>query len=251
MEKKFISILVGVVLLSGALVTGAAAKTVGVGLDADIEISASDQGVEGRAGAQTKGRSDQDDDTDDSVVAAGTTTVRGNATSTAARDKNDDEDSDDDGDEKGKKSTSTEPSHGETTAAEHRSAVAILVRSLLAVADREGGIGTEVRAVAQAQQDSASTSATAIDHVEARNDLLVFLIGSDYKNLGVIRSEAATTENSISRLERLRDQASSTEAKAELSAQITVLETEQVKLETFVEAHESAFSLFGWFVKLF
>ena len=177
-------------------------------------------------------------------------TIRGNATSTVKRDDN--SDNSDSIDTEDDQATSTdENTNGKFTSEEHRSAVASFVESLLNVADREGGIGEQVREIAKEQNDSATTTASAMEKVEERGSLRTFFFGSDYKNLGVIRSELATTTNNISRLKSLLDKTTNVADKVELNAQIQVLEDEQVKVNVYVSTHENVFSLFGWFVKLF
>lgn len=141
--------------------------------------------------------------------------------------------------------------NGQLTAESHRSAVASFVQSLLNVANREGGIGAQVRIVAQSQQDSASTSANAIAKVENRGGFRTFLLGSDYKSLGQLRSEMATTSANIAKLQELLAKTTSDSDKADLSAQIQVLEDSQAKIDAFVIKQSSIFSLFGWFTKLF
>lgn len=166
--------------------------------------------------------------------------VRGNATSTVART------------ETRRNATSTDAgTHATTTAEMHRSSVASFVQSLLDVAEREGGIGAEVRAVAMAQQHSASTSADAITKVEAKGNLRTFFFGSDYKNLAKLRAEMEATEKNIAELKVLLAEATTDEDKAELSAQIKVLEDTEAKINAFIELHEDKFSLFGWFAKWF
>ncbi len=171
---------------------------------------------------------------------ATTTKERSNATSTKARE------------EYGSTTASTTAgARGELMSATHRSTVATFVHSLLNVANRDGGIGTQVREIAKTQNDSATTTAEAIAKVEARGRVATFLIGSDYKNLGVIRSELATTTNSIDRLTKLLDKTTSATVRAELTADIEALKQERAKVEAFVTARETSFSLFGWFTKLF
>lgn len=170
-----------------------------------------------------------------------TTRGNGNATSTSAVSKHADYDL----------ASSTSDEHGELTAENHRSTVATFTKSLLSVADREGGIGTEVRTIAQSQNDSATVTATAMAHVEDRGRLFTFFFGSDYKNLGVIRSEVATTTAHIAQLKKLTEKATSDTDRAELTADLEVLQAEQVKMSAYVSEHESVFSLFGWFAKLF
>lgn len=139
----------------------------------------------------------------------------------------------------------------EISAGEHKSEVASFVRSLLLAADRDGGIGEEVRIVARLQEKSASSTEEAILKVKSREGIRTFLIGSDYKNLGRIRAELATTTANIAKLERLMNEAQTVEAKAELEAQIKALEDSQAKVKAFVEARENTFSVFGWAAKLF
>jgi len=136
--------------------------------------------------------------------------------------------------------------------AEHRSTVATFVQGLLNVADREkGGIGEEVKAVAQAQNDTKDKVADTIDSIQNRSKIKTFLIGTDYKNIGQLRSEMVKTRNQIEQLKRLLDRTTSEETKTTLQGQIQTLEQEQQKIEDFLKANESKFSLFGWFVKLF
>ncbi len=132
-----------------------------------------------------------------------------------------------------------------------RSAVADFVKNLLDVADRNvGGIGAEVREVAQEQNDSEEKVTEAIKKVENRNKWKNFFLGTDYKNVGALRSEIAKTENRLAKLNKtLEKMASSTDA-VKINEQIQSLKQLQDKLNAFLKQNESKFSLFGWFVKL-
>lgn len=133
----------------------------------------------------------------------------------------------------------------------HRSAVAQFVQTLLDVADRMGDIGDEVRTIAQEQASSSEKVSEAAENVARRGWIATLLVGSDYKNLGMIRSELSTTENRIERLSReMERMASSTEKTAVLS-EIQSLRDEQSEIEGFVEENENKFSVFGWVVRLF
>ena len=133
----------------------------------------------------------------------------------------------------------------------HRSAVANFVQNLLQVADREGGIEKQVRVIAQQQNQSASSTASAIENVQARSKIKTFLIGTDYKNLEALRSEIVQTQNRLKQLNRLAENTQNEADKTEIQNQIQVLEQEQTKIENFIKTQESKFSLFGWLVKLF
>ena len=141
---------------------------------------------------------------------------------------------------------------GKANGAEHRSAVATFVQNLSDVADNEkGGIGDQIKVVASEQNDSKDKVADAIDKIQNRNGIKTFLIGTDYKNVGQLRSEMVKTGNQIEQLTRLSSQTTNAESKTALSVQIQALEQEQQKINDFLKTNESKFSLFGWFVKLF
>ena len=87
--------------------------------------------------------------------------------------------------------------------------------------------------------------------MEARNWLKTFLLGTDYKNIGMIRSEIAKTQNRINKLTRLLDSMTTSTGSVTTSEQIQNLVQAQTKLSDFIKQNEDKFSLFGWFVKLF
>ncbi len=140
----------------------------------------------------------------------------------------------------------------QVNSAEHQSTVSTFIQTLLNVADKEqGGVGEQVRVVAQQQNESKDKVADALDKIQNRNKVKTFLIGTDYKNIGQLRSEMVKTRNQIDWLKRLLDKTTSEESKTVLQGQIQTLEQEQQKINDFLTANESKFSLFGWFVKLF
>lgn len=136
--------------------------------------------------------------------------------------------------------------------AEHQNTVATFVQGLLNVADKEqGGIGEQVRVVAQAQNETKDKVADGIDKIQNRSKVKTFLIGTDYKNIGQLRSEMVKTGNQIDWLKKLLEKTTVEESKTTLQEQVQALEQEQQKIEDFLKANESKFSIFGWFVKLF
>ncbi len=140
--------------------------------------------------------------------------------------------------------------------AEHRNQVSQIVRELNAVAAENTDIGQEARAVAQAQSTTTEDTVQAMEKIENRSKIRTFLIGTDYKNIGKIRSELATTANHINRLKNALQRATGTDAtasttQARLQEQIRAMEQEQTKVQAFVQANEGKFSLFGWLAKLF
>jgi len=146
--------------------------------------------------------------------------------------------------------TSTEGRH-HSKSDEHKSEIAKFVHGLSKIADEEGGIGKEVRDIADEEDNSSASTTEAISKVESRNSFETFLIGSDFKNLGMLRSELARTGKLIDRLNVLASSTASTNLQTDLVAQIKLLQDDQAKVQAFVTANENSFSLFGWFVKFF
>jgi len=141
---------------------------------------------------------------------------------------------------------------GQVNAEEHRSAVANFVRTLLKTANSaEGGIGEQVRVIAHQQNDSDTTTTNAIETIQSRSKMKTFLLGSDYKNLGALRSEMVKTRNRLEQLNRLMENVQNEGDKTDLQSQIQTLEQEQTKIENFIKEQEGKFSLFGWLAKMF
>jgi len=140
---------------------------------------------------------------------------------------------------------------GQINAEQHRNTVTDFVQNLLQTADKDEGIGRQVRTIAQQQNQSASTTIQAMEKVQTRSKIKTFLFGSDYKNLGTLRSETVQTRNRLEQLNKVMENVQNEGDKTELQNQIQTLEQEQTKIENFIKAQESTFSLFGWLVKLF
>lgn len=134
---------------------------------------------------------------------------------------------------------------------QHRNRVESFVQTLLNSSDRLNGIENKVREIAREQSSSSDKVSNVIDAVNNRSALKTFLIGTDYKNLGALRSAIASTTNNLNQLGRELDKLATTSDKTLVMDEIKTLETEQAKLNDFIKNNENKFSLFGWFVKLF
>lgn len=120
---------------------------------------------------------------------------------------------------------------------------------ILALTTKLGKIGTEIKSVVEGQASSSVAIAEAIAKAEGRSGLKRFFLGSDYKNLGQVISEAAKTSARINQLDnQISKMASSTE-KTALVESVTSLKTQVAELEQYVKDNVNKFSLFGWFTK--
>lgn len=148
-------------------------------------------------------------------------------------------------------STDIESEEEDSDEAEHhRNQVADIVRALNSVAQRESGIGEDVRVVARAQASSSEEAVHAIRTLKDESKFKKFILGPNYKSIGELRSTIVATQNHIDRLTQALTRVSDPAAKATVEAQITALEDVASSTQAFVSTHEDTFSLLGWLVRM-
>ncbi|MCR4311049.1 MAG: hypothetical protein NUV54_00550, partial [Candidatus Taylorbacteria bacterium] len=146
---------------------------------------------------------------------------------------------------------SAQSDKGGEVSEQHKSSVANVVEDLTSLAGKSQNIGEEVSAVAKEQESSNERATEAIKVIEERGGFKTFLFGTDYKNIGALRSEVVTTQNSVERLTKAMDRVTDDSVKTDLDTQIKALEEANTNALNFIQTNESKFSLFGWFMKLF
>lgn len=130
------------------------------------------------------------------------------------------------------------------------------VTSLEDVSDTEEQIGNtetsqEVQEVADSQEEETENVADAIGAVESRPKWKILLLGSDYKNLGKLRSSLVHVQNDIRKLSRNTDAVVDPSSETVLQAQLTALTAERNRIIDVIVDNKEQFSLLGWVVKLF
>lgn len=102
-------------------------------------------------------------------------------------------------------------------------------------------------AVSEVEEDlEPGETADAIDSVEGRPKWQTVLVGTDYKNLGKLRSSMVKNRNAIRALERAQTKVKSEEAQLSLQRNIATLEQEQERVGSIIEENEEQFSVLGW-----
>lgn len=135
-------------------------------------------------------------------------------------------------------------------AKQHKKNITEVVNKLEEVADTEGAAGNteasqEITEVANTAEETAADTVEAIDAVESKPKWQVLLFGSDYKNLGQLRSSLAHTNNSIKKLNKTAGTVTP-ESTQSVQAQMTVLDLERQRIYNIITQNESRFSLLGW-----
>ena len=142
-------------------------------------------------------------------------------------------------------------SKGQTNAQVHKIKTQAVVENLEQVAVQEESAGNtqvsnQVEQVVQEQTEVQEGTIEAIEQVESRGKVKTFLVGTDYKNLGQLRSGLVHNRNEIRQLTQTLTQAQTPENQALIEAQLATLMQERERIKTVIVANESSFSLFGW-----
>ena len=144
---------------------------------------------------------------------------------------------------------------GRSKSDERRSEVGDIAEKLEKIADRVARdadeVGDDLDEIVKELKESEEKVAKAMDEVEKRDSLKTFFFGTDYKNLGELRSTLVTTDNHIERLMRAASSTTDMTVRASLMAEIQALEDTASSTEVFIRDNEGKFSLFGWFVRIF
>lgn len=135
-------------------------------------------------------------------------------------------------------------------AEQRRSGVANAVKSMLQVADKNGGIGQQVKVIAQNQNQNQLKLEQNIEKIQSRGGFAKFLVGPDYGKIKDAQKILEQNKEQIRQLNQIRTQLSNQGDQQQLTEQIRILEQANQEIETLLADAQEGFSLFGWFNKL-
>ena len=135
-------------------------------------------------------------------------------------------------------------------ATQRRNRVANAVQEMLRVAERNGGVGDQIRTIAQNQNENQEKIETEMEEVKNRGQLKKFFFGPDYKNLNSIEERLLNHDEKIGELKELASEISDVADLETLEEQIKVMEEIKTELEKEVTIESEGFSLFGWLSKM-
>lgn len=126
-----------------------------------------------------------------------------------------------------------------------------VTKSLKAEATKQKAAGNtavseQIQQVVTEQEQTQEQTTEAIAEVESRGKVKTFLVGTDYKNLGQLRSGLVHNRNEIRKLTQTLTQVQTPEEKALIEAQLLTLTQERERIKTVITTNEDSFSLFGW-----
>ncbi len=133
---------------------------------------------------------------------------------------------------------------------QNRSQVANAVQEILQVADRNGGIGQQVRIIAQNQNQNQIELEKNVEQIQNRGAIAKFFIGPDYGGIANTQKLLEQTREQIRQLNQIMTQLSNKGDQQQLTEQIQVLERANQEIENIISDAQKGFSLFGWLNKI-
>ncbi|ETB63576.1 TPA: hypothetical protein DIC38_02610 [Candidatus Nomurabacteria bacterium] len=134
---------------------------------------------------------------------------------------------------------------------EHRSMVSIAVKEMLSVANRIGGIGEQVRVIAQNQVKAHQELEVKLESVQTRSNFSKFFIGPKYNEINDLKNLLTQNKEQIKELNKIKLEVSNESEQQILAEQISLLEKVNLEIESSLQAEAESFSLFGWVSKIF
>ncbi|MFH1832775.1 MAG: hypothetical protein ABH816_01220 [Candidatus Levyibacteriota bacterium] len=113
-----------------------------------------------------------------------------------------------------------------------------------------GGIGEQVKQIAQEQNQAQTQIQAEFKKVESRGKLLKLLIGSDYQALKNMQKQMEQNQLRIQQLEQLQNQLTNQGDIIMVQETIQALTEQNTALQDSVNLEEQSGSLLGWLFKL-
>ncbi|MFH1961055.1 MAG: hypothetical protein ABIJ38_02385 [Patescibacteria group bacterium] len=136
------------------------------------------------------------------------------------------------------------------TAKENMSAVSLKVEELLTTKVTQGGIGEQVRLVAQEQKQAQDRISAGLEKIDSRGGLLKSLIGPNYLALKNMQEQMEQNRLRIMQLEKLEIQLVNLGDAALVQETIQTLTEQNTALIDKVALEEQSSSLLGWLFKI-
>lgn len=136
-------------------------------------------------------------------------------------------------------------------AIEKMSEVAKNVEILLMDKTLTGGIGQQVKTIAQEQKNSMDKVQSQIKSIDSRGGFVKALIGPDYKTLKELEMQLDQNQLRIEALTELKNQLTNAGDITMVEETIKLLAEENISLQDKINAENRIGSVFGWLIKLF
>jgi len=133
---------------------------------------------------------------------------------------------------------------------QRKSQVAEAVQEMLRVAERNGGIGQQVKVIAQTQNQNQEKVEADLAKIQNRNKLVRFLVGPDYRLIKNTQQTLEQNHAQIEQLNQLKTELHNLGDSQVLAAQIKLLEQANTEISKTLESSHGRFSLLGWMFRI-
>lgn len=140
---------------------------------------------------------------------------------------------------------------GLQTAEQRRSKVANAVQEMLKFAEKNKGMGQQIRTIAQTQAQNQEQLEASLQKVQSRNKFVKFFIGQNYSEISNAEKVLDQNREQIQQLNQIMNQLSNTADQQTLKEQIQTLEQANIEIEKSLNASQKGFSLLGWLFRYF
>ena len=134
---------------------------------------------------------------------------------------------------------------------QRRSQVADAVQEMLQVAERNGGIGQQVKTIAQTQTQNQEKLEASLQKVQSRSGFAKFFVGPNYGEINNAKKILEQNKEQIKQLSQVKNQLANQGDAQNLTQQIQTLEQASLQIENSLGTAQKGFSLFGWMFRMF
>lgn len=136
-------------------------------------------------------------------------------------------------------------------ATQRRSRVANAVEQMLQIAERNQGIGQQIKTIAQNQNQNQKEIETTLEHVKNNrgNAVWRFFFGPN-KYIYMAENKLATHAEKLEEVRELASKIKNEDDAKTLEEQIEIMEQAKTELAEEIKKENKGFSLFGWLNKL-
>lgn len=134
---------------------------------------------------------------------------------------------------------------------QRRSQVATAVQQMLQIAGRNGGIGQQVREIAQNQKQEFEDAEANLTRAQERTGFAKFFIGPNYGKIYDAEQKMNKVQERIQELNQLKTQLSNSGDQQLLQQHIQSLEQVKTQLQAQLQEEQKGFALLGWLFRMF
>jgi hypothetical protein len=136
-------------------------------------------------------------------------------------------------------------------AEQRRSQVANAVQEMLQVAERNGGIGQQVKTIAQTQTQNHEKLEMSLKEIQGRGGLAKFFVGPKYGEINNAKKMLEQNREQVKQLNQIKNQLTNQGDQQTLTQQIQTLTQANLEIENSLGTAQKGFSLLGWMFRLF